>query len=89
MNFTGAIITLSIIASILAVVKLAKVARRNKQKTNEDPYKGFHLGEMTHHDLPRFTERPSNQRWAGRTGDSKSKDKGGTKNEKGKSKNKD
>ena len=88
MNFTGAIITLSIIAGILAVVRLAKVARRNKQKTN-DPYKGFHLGEMTHHDLPRFTERTGTQRWAGRTGDSKRKDKGGIKNEKGKGKNKD
>jgi hypothetical protein len=89
MNFTGAIITLSIIAGVLVIIKLAKEARLKKQKTNEDPYKGFHLGEMTHHDLPRFTERTGTQRWAGRTGDLKSKDKGGIKNEKGKSKNKD
>lgn len=87
MNFTGAIIALSIIAGILVIIKLAKVARRNKQKTN-DPYEGFHLGEMTHHDLPRFTERTGTQRWAGRTGDL-NKDKGGIKNEKDKSKNED
>ena len=88
MDFTGAIIALSIVTSILVIVKLAKVARLNKQKANEDPYKGFHLGEMTHHDLPRFTQRPGTTRWDGRTGNLK-KDKGGTKNEKGKSKNKD
>jgi len=86
MNFTGAIILISIVAVIAAVTGMAsKKARLNKQKTNEDPYKGFHLGEMTHHDLPRsrYAERTSTQKWTGRDG------KGGIKNEKSKSKNKD
>lgn len=85
MDFVGAIITLLIIGGVMAIVRLAKVARLNKQKTNEDTYKGFHLGEMTHHDLPRsrYAERTSTQKWTGRDG------KGGTKNEKGKRKNKD
>ena len=87
MDFVGAITLTLIVTAIVVIIKLAKVARLNKQKTNEDPYKGFHLGEMTHHDLPRFTKRNGTTRWAGRTGDLKSKDKGGIKNEKGKSKN--
>jgi len=90
MDFTGAITLILIVAAISAsIVWVNKKARLNKQKTNNDHYKGFHLGEMTHHDLPRskYAERTSTQRWTGRPNNLKSKDKGGTKNEKGKSKN--
>lgn len=91
MDFTGAITLILIVSAISASIALAnRKARLNKQKLNDDPYKGFHLGEMTHHDLPRsrYAERTSNQRWSERN--NKKKDNGGTKNEKGsKEKNKD
>jgi len=86
MNITGAFILLLAVASIVAIAKLAKAARRNKQ-TKSDPYKDIHLGEMTHHDLPRFSKRTGSSNWDGRSSDTEKKGRKGNSYEKGKSKN--
>lgn len=81
MDFTGAII---IIFSITAIMVISMLVKRNyqlkKQKTNYDPYNDVHLGEMTHHDLPKCININKKKKW---TAESKTRKEGGTRNEKG------
>lgn len=82
MYLLGAIILLLTAVAIYSI-RRARKARKNK-RTQSDDYNGFHLGEMTKHDVPeKFSQRRTFSKYTGHYhGDERNKE--GTKNEKGK-----
>lgn len=81
MYLIGAII-LIITAVVIYGIRRAIKAKHKKRTQNNDDYNGFHLGEMTRHDVPaRFTRRDS--KYSGHQYRDGRKEEG-TKNEKGK-----
>lgn len=65
MYFVGTIIAVAVLS--LSLVVISKTLKKRKQNKNRDSYNGFHLGEMTKHDVPRT-------KYSGRTVTNKKRD---------------
>ena len=83
MYLIGAIVLFIVITAVVYSIKKARKAGNNK-RTQSDDYNGFHLGEMTKHDVPaKFSHRKGHSKYTSHYhGDDKRKES--TKNEKGK-----
>jgi heme/copper-type cytochrome/quinol oxidase subunit 2 len=81
MYLIGAILVI-VITAVVYGIRRARKARNNKRTQND--YNGFHLGEMTKHDVPaKFLHRKEQSKYTSHYhGDDKRKES--TKNEKGK-----
>ncbi len=67
----GALLTFVVVLTVVLITVVFGI--RNKKRNSQqkkhtgDPYNGFHLGEMTKHDIPKkLNKQEENKRWASR-----------------------
>ena len=78
-TFTLILIAVGVTVALIASRKTNKKTNNNSSK-NDDPYNGFHLGEMTRHDIPADVAKREKEyaKWSARqvnkTAESKNKE---------------